>query len=240
MAKNFPYFKFVATEWLTGDIVYEDFKLQGLFINICALYWQRDGILSIEDLKKRYKHIDLIDELNNRFFTITDSGFISIKFLDEQLIDANHTSKANSENGKKGAEAKRILAEAKRRLSEGQANFSKEKKRKEKKIEENLENVYYREFKHLKITFEEMAKLEVDYEKKHIDSVLDSIENYKKNTNYVSLYLTARTWLKDTPKKVPDKEHPYSDIQIREAKAQRAAGFGVPEWFDKQYLHLTE
>jgi hypothetical protein len=37
MAKNFPFFKFVATEWLTGDIVYEEFSTQGLFINICCL-----------------------------------------------------------------------------------------------------------------------------------------------------------------------------------------------------------
>ena len=55
MAKNFPYFKFTATEWLTGDIVYESLELQGLFINVCAVYWQRDGKLTIEDLIKRYK-----------------------------------------------------------------------------------------------------------------------------------------------------------------------------------------
>lgn len=110
----------------------------------------------------------------------------------------------------------------------------------EVEVEEKSENIFYRKFKHLKITFDEMAKLEAIYHKKDIDYTLDRIENYKKNTNYVSLYLTAREWLKDKPKKVPDKEHPYTDIQIREARAQRASGFGVPEWFDKKYLYLTE
>lgn len=68
MAKNFPYFKFIATEWLTGDIVYEDFDTQGLFINICALYWQRDGKLSIDDITRRYKNELLIQALSGRFF----------------------------------------------------------------------------------------------------------------------------------------------------------------------------
>ena len=125
MAKNFPYFKFIATEWLTGDIVYEDFDTQGLFINICALYWQRDGKLSIDDITRRYKNELLIQALSGRFFSVND-GFISISFLDEQIVDANHISKVNSENGKKGAEKRKMLAVAKQSLSETSANFSKE------------------------------------------------------------------------------------------------------------------
>ena len=50
MAKGLPYFKFTPSEWLTGNICFEPLEVQGLFINICALYWQRDGQLSIEDI----------------------------------------------------------------------------------------------------------------------------------------------------------------------------------------------
>ena len=54
---------------------------------------------------------------------------------------------------------------------------------------------FYREIKHLTLTQEDFKKLEVDYTKEQIDSVLDSIENYKKNSQYTSLYLTAKNWL---------------------------------------------
>ena len=135
MAKNFPFFKFIATEWLTGDIVYEDFSTQGLFINICALYWQRDGNLTLDDIRKRYK-TEIVDNLIDRFIII-ENGEVSIKFLDEQLIEANHISKVNSENGKKGAIAKRNKATAKRPLSEPQAKLSKEEKEEEKELKEN-------------------------------------------------------------------------------------------------------
>lgn len=130
MAKGFPYFKFIATEWLTGDIVYEDFELQGVFINICAIYWNRNGDVSIKDLENRLK-TDRLNSLCDRFILVNDLGKISIKFLDEQLIDAGHISKVNSENGKLGGRPKGALNKekkptAKRPQSEPKAKKSKE------------------------------------------------------------------------------------------------------------------
>lgn len=107
MAKNFHYFKFIPTEWMTGDIVFEDLELQGLFINVCALYWQRNGELTTEDLYKRFKNRPLIDRLADNFIVVND-GLISVKFLDEQLVEANHISKVNSNNGKLGGRPKTL------------------------------------------------------------------------------------------------------------------------------------
>lgn len=138
MAKELPYFKFSVADWLTGDIVYEDFNIQGLFINICAIYWQRNGNLSIEDINKRYKNPKELTELTGRFFSL-NNGFISIKFLDEQFEDRKKLSFTNSGNGKKGGIAKAlktkdILANANRTLGEFVAKSGNiEKKRKEKK-----------------------------------------------------------------------------------------------------------
>ena len=76
------------------------------------------------------------------------------------------------------------------------------------KNEENDNNdkqTYYRVINHLKITEEEFTSLSADYSKQQIDDVLDQIENYKNNKNYVSLYLTAKNWLKKESKKQDTK-----------------------------------
>lgn len=129
MAKNFPYFKFMATDWLTGNIVFEDLAIQGLFINICALYWQRDGILSIDDLKKRYNEYDFIAKLSDGFISV-NNGFIHIQFLDEQFDEINNIRKVNSENGKKGGRPKATAKPKK-------ADKSKEEKKREEKEDKN-------------------------------------------------------------------------------------------------------
>ena len=69
----------------------------------------------------------------------------------------------------------------------------------------------YRSFKHLSISKEESDKVIELYSKEKLDSILNDIENHKKNTNYTSLYLTALKWLKNDSgfKKNEDKDGRY-------------------------------
>jgi len=73
---------------------------------------------------------------------------------------------------------------------------------KEKEEEQEQEKIY-RKFKHLKLTVKEFDKLSETYSKEQIDNILDKIENYSKNKNYTSLYLTCNNWLKKEAKEKP-------------------------------------
>lgn len=145
MAKNYSWFKFTSSEWLTGDIVFEPLSVQGLFINICAIYWQRDGELSLDDINKRYNNPKEIAKLTDRFFSVKD-GFIIIKFLDEQLIEVGRKSQVNSENGKKGGRPKSLTdSEKKAKETERLAKQSEAKRIKADKIREEEEKRKKRE-----------------------------------------------------------------------------------------------
>lgn len=71
----------------------------------------------------------------------------------------------------------------------------------------------YRVFKHLKMTVEDFEKLiAIGYSKNQIDSILDAVENYKKNSSYTSLFLTAKKWL--------EREHPIQTLEQNEFLSQ--------------------
>lgn len=140
MAKELPYFKFISAEWLTGNICYESLEAQGLFINICALYWQRGGNLKIDEVKSRFKKKSLIDRLTDRFFSVND-GFIDISFLHEQLTERQLLSYTNSENGKKGGRPikNRTVNNSKPNDKANESNIEEEKKRIRKEEEKDKE-----------------------------------------------------------------------------------------------------
>lgn len=72
----------------------------------------------------------------------------------------------------------------------------------------------YRSFAHLSITNSDVEKLLEKYSINEIDEVLDSIENFKGNKKYTSLYLTANKWLSKN-KKSTEVEEPKELLLAR-------------------------
>ena len=85
------------------------------------------------------------------------------------------------------------------------------------KIADNVndnDNDIYRSFAHLSIKNADVEKLLTKYSIDDIDEVLDSIENFKGNKKYSSLYLTASKWLSKN-KKTSEAEEPKELLLAR-------------------------
>lgn len=136
MAKDLPYFKFFCSEWNDGDITLEDYKIQGLFINICSYYWSNECIVMTTKLKKKFKQeTQTIDYLINEGFIKINNDFIIINFLDEQLNERKDLCNTNRINALKGWE-KRKESERNANALNSQCENDAIKKRKEKIIED--------------------------------------------------------------------------------------------------------
>lgn len=76
-------------------------------------------------------------------------------------------------------------------------------------LDNTNDNKIYRAFAKLKLSNEDFEKLlSLGYSKKQIDDILDSIENYKLNKNYTSLFLTAKKWLQ---REAPSSQKSFDD-----------------------------
>lgn len=155
MAKGLPYLKFNPDIWLLGNISLEDMAVQGLYINICAFYWHKDGNLHIDEVKKKYRNeSELIPELTDRFLNVDELGKIHIDWLDEQFEERNHLSLQNTINGKKGGRPQtsktlRKKPTAFKNESESKAKITniEENRIEENRIEKNRKEIEARKLK---------------------------------------------------------------------------------------------
>lgn len=183
--------------------------------------------------EKEYKlNLNIIPSLSRRWATTPEKVFQVLKsfdlfsfeddfFFSERLL---RSMKEKTEKASKNAQArwtkhtdfKQVNATALQPHATAlqtdanamQNDAIKEKKRKEKERKEIIINEpIVRKINHLVLTLAEENKLiESGYTKNQINSILDNIENYKKNTNYTSLYLTAKKWLEKEKQSNPIKQ----------------------------------
>ena len=131
MAKNLPFFKFFCSEWNDGDITLEDYKTQGVFINICSYYWSKECNVPFKHIYKRFKGVsEQIDILVSNKIIYDCEGKLCVKFLDEQLEER----KLKSEKNRKAAN-KRWLKDANAMQTHSERNAIKI--REEKIIDNN-------------------------------------------------------------------------------------------------------
>lgn len=149
MAKDLPYFKFVISEWNDGDITLCSLEAQGLFINLCSLYWSQEGTLSLSKSKRRFSQCsqETWKQLENEKIIKIKKDSIIINFLDEQLKERGKLSSKNSDNARTGW-AKRKDATVMRPHSDPitLASNIEEKRTEEKREEENRTDEKLREF----------------------------------------------------------------------------------------------
>jgi len=121
-------------------------------------------------------------------------------------------------NGTKGAKIKQELskpkAKTKQAVSKAKANVN---------VNVNVnDNVNVNErvkahtsFKHLKLSINEFERLKSKSGETAVLEILEQIENFKGNTKYTSLYLTAKQWLKRRENDKPANNKPSNFDQER-------------------------
>ncbi len=122
MSKELPFFKFNATQWLTGNINYESFQVQGAFIRICAEYWNRSNEMSYDDLILRINNAKLVDYLIEKEYIKVKNKKVFIKFLDEEKEEIGSKRLKLSEAGRKGG-----LSSVQARLKQGSSIIEEDK-----------------------------------------------------------------------------------------------------------------
>lgn len=86
--KSYNYFKFFTKEWLAGRISGRQVKscMRGAFIDICALYWEKEGIITSKDALVYVEKEEFEFLIEHDFIKKTDNDRLLIPFLSEQLI----------------------------------------------------------------------------------------------------------------------------------------------------------
>ena len=141
---------------------------------------------------------------------VTEIAFEPIRqSLKRDLIKYEGIRERNSENAKK-----RWNATASERIPKVPNDTKNADSDSDSDSDSVISKDIYRSFAHLSITNADVEKLLNKYSIDDIDEVLDSIENFKGNKKYTSLYLTASKWLSKN-KKTSEVEEPKELLLAR-------------------------
>lgn len=111
---SLPYFKFMCDDWLGGLICTHDMETQGVFVNLAARLWKREGYIdNDETVLSRVFRIDkhLLSKclqalIHDNLVCVTSDEKLYIKFILTQLQHCNKLSSTRAAAGSKGGKAK--------------------------------------------------------------------------------------------------------------------------------------
>lgn len=169
-----PFFKINFEDLEIAESFFENEKHFSEFLLAVSYYYRRKDYTIKQKFVQRY--------------------FNTYKKTMDFIIDSKKTG---SDGGKQRVENQKI----KEQTLEGVVEVPVEPNNKllnSNNKEESINNklINYRSFDHLFISVFDFNRLiDEGYTKEQIDETIDEVENYKKNTSYKSLYLTAKKWL---------------------------------------------
>lgn len=141
MALKYPWFKFAPTDWVMGKIQRCSEITQARFIRLCCLYWNKEGVLSIDDATIEIDS-DHLKILTDKKIVKLDQTFIKIEFLDDQMTECGENSDKKRAAAlirwaKNNADAMHVHADAMQNDADREIDKTKpEKKDKKKEIED--------------------------------------------------------------------------------------------------------
>jgi hypothetical protein len=199
MAKELPFFKFDPTEWIMGKISYQPLEIQGAFIQCCSYFWKKSGVLKIDEIDWRIGKKNLEVLIENDFLSDKD-GFLSIEFLEEQLITFESIRTKRAENGSKGgmAKATKNVANAKDDLVVAKQNVA-ELRVKSKDIDINI-----------LINKSLLSEIKISDDKKFLIFRDKQISVEKETVDYIK---TAEAFQKLFIKNLKEKNSPVAQVE---------------------------
>lgn len=225
MAKELPYFKFEPSKWDNGNIQLCSFEAQGMFINLCCIYWSRIGDLPLKLAEQKLfkSNADAYAELMQEEIFAVNDGKIVINFLDEQLSNFGGLSETKAKAAKvrwdKVRENQQHNADAMHADSTINAIREEEIREKERKEEEIKNKISLFESlwliyptktdkKLAKEKFLKLSQKDIELVEKHLPlfSKIKPFENY--NHPHFSVYLSKERYKDEIkPIIVPKKNH---------------------------------
>ncbi len=133
MAKHLPFFKFDATEYLTGKIQFCDMETQGVFTNLCARLWSENLVLKNDRFLAKKINVSqstlerCLTDLKELEIISENDGFLSVDFLTRQIKERSKFIEKCSKAGQKSASVRNVpptkqKAESRKKKEEKEIN----------------------------------------------------------------------------------------------------------------------